>query len=117
MKKKSTTTKIVTYRKVGENLWFAQIEGKPGTKVQARTQVEAVGRRVIAKPRHLRLQIAELIEELEDEGVVDRAPDFFESVKEKITGIQETVDNSQHVTKAQQDALNNMESGVRRWIH
>lgn len=60
-KKQSTTIQIVTYRKRkdsrGESIWFAEIEGKPGTKVSGKTQVEVVGRLVIAKHRLLRLQI------------------------------------------------------------
>jgi hypothetical protein len=54
---KDATRVIVTHRKMGENLWFAQIKGKPGTKVSGKTQVEAVGRLVIAKHGRLRLQI------------------------------------------------------------
>ena len=55
---KNETRVIVTYRKMGENTWFAQLKGKPGTKVSGKTQVEAVGRLVIAKHGRLRLQIS-----------------------------------------------------------
>lgn len=57
-KKVDTTITIVTYRKAIDNIWFAQIKGKPGTKVSGKTQVEAVGRLVIAKHRHLGLVIS-----------------------------------------------------------
>ena len=56
-KAKSTIAQITTYRKTDKNEWFAEITGKPGTKVSGRSQVEAVGRLVIAKHRHLRLFI------------------------------------------------------------
>lgn len=56
-KKKSAIIQIITCRKTGDDRWFAQIEGKPGTKVSGKTQVEAVGRLVVAKHRYLHLQI------------------------------------------------------------
>ena len=56
-KAKSIAAQITTYRKTGRNEWFAEITGKPGTKLSGKTQVEAVGRLVIAKHRHLRLLI------------------------------------------------------------
>ena len=60
-KKPPTTTQLITYCKKGSagqvQEWFAQIAGKPGTKVSGKTQVEAVGRLVMAKHRHLRLQV------------------------------------------------------------
>jgi hypothetical protein len=62
-------------------------------------------------------RIADTIGELEDEGTVDKAPDFFESVKEKVTDIQETIDKRQQVTEKQQKALDNMEDAVNKWVH
>lgn len=56
-KKKMGLTEVTTYRKMGKPEWFAEIAGKPGTKVTGKTQVEAVGRLVMAKHRHLRLFI------------------------------------------------------------
>jgi len=56
-KKAAKPLVIETYRKVGENHWFAQLKGKPGTKVSGKTQVEAVGRLVVAKHRHLGLTV------------------------------------------------------------
>lgn len=46
----------------------------------------------------------------------ERAADFAESVDEKAASIKQTIQNSNHVTPAQRRALENMLSGVKRWI-
>jgi len=46
----------------------------------------------------------------------DRAADFGDSVSEKVYDMQAWIEDNNHVTAAQQDALDNMESGVERWL-
>lgn len=59
MKKRSSKSASVieTFRTIGKQLWFAQLQGKPQTKCRGKTQVEAVGRLIVAKHRLLRLDI------------------------------------------------------------
>jgi hypothetical protein len=54
---KNKRFEIVTYRRVQDQVWFAELAKKPGTKTSGRTQAEAVGRLVVAKHRHLLLDI------------------------------------------------------------
>lgn len=61
-------------------------------------------------------EIIRLIDEDVSERALDKASDFFEGVREKVADIEETITEHQHVTARQQQALDNMESGVRRWI-
>tara|TARA_Y100000310_G_scaffold117187_1_gene115936 strand:- start:534 stop:1004 length:471 start_codon:yes stop_codon:yes gene_type:complete len=42
--------------------------------------------------------------------------DFGDSVKEKVDGIQSTIVLNNWVTDAQQEALDNMQAGVERWL-
>ena len=60
--------------------------------------------------------IAELIDDDVPEAALDKAPEFFEDVREKVIEVQETIQESGTVTEAQQTALDNWEAGVRRWI-
>lgn len=48
--------------------------------------------------------------------VPERGEDFAYSVQQKVQEISETIEESERVTEAQQIALDNMESGVSRWI-
>jgi hypothetical protein len=52
------THTIKTFRKRDENKWFAEIPGKPQSRISGKTQVEAVGRLVIAKHRLLNIHIS-----------------------------------------------------------
>lgn len=61
-------------------------------------------------------RILETIDELEEDGVIDKAPEFFESVGEKIASMQGTIDRKQRVSEKQQEALDNMERGVNAWV-
>lgn len=59
-----------------------------------------------------------LVGEIEDlaEEVPDAGADFAESVLGKAQSIGETIEDRSHVTENQMAALENMESGLRRWI-
>jgi hypothetical protein len=46
----------------------------------------------------------------------DRAQDFGESVQEKVESIQAWIEDNERVSEAQQTALDNMESGIDRWL-
>lgn len=60
----------------------------------------------------------ELCEEILDSigDLPERAEDFASSVSEKVESIQEWIEENDHVTEAQMDALENMKSGVERWM-
>lgn len=45
----------------------------------------------------------------------DKAQDFAESVYEKAEGIKLTIEDRQHCTFKQQDALHNMLDGLAKW--
>ena len=45
-----------------------------------------------------------------------RAEDFTESVREKVQGIWGTIEVSEEVTENQQNALDNMEAGLDKWL-
>jgi hypothetical protein len=54
---------------------------------------------------------------LEDvENMPSRAEEFGESVSEKVSLIQEWVEENEHITDGQRDALERMEASVRRWL-
>lgn len=65
----------------------------------------------------------ELIETIQQtiEGLPERVQgkgaDFFESVMDKAKDIGETIERTDRVTVGQTKALENMLSGVRRWVH
>lgn len=46
----------------------------------------------------------------------DRAYDFGESIREKVEGIKQTIEERQCVTHGQWEALDNMKGGVERWL-
>ena len=58
-----------------------------------------------------------LVAEIESEAddVPERGEDFATSVVEKAKDIGSTIEENEHVTDAQQDALDNMMSGLQRW--
>jgi hypothetical protein len=56
-------------------------------------------------------EICELCEE-----VPERGEDFAISVYEKVKDIRDTIEKTNHVTDAQQQALDNMQAGVKAWI-
>ena len=56
-------------------------------------------------------EIADLVLDLPE-----RAADFAESVDEKARSIKQTIESQRRVTPAQRQALENMLSGVKRWI-
>ena len=60
------------------------------------------------------LNLVEKIEE-EAECVPERGEDFAASVLDKAKAIGATIDEREHVTEAQMDALKNMLSGLERW--
>lgn len=54
-----------------------------------------------------------ILDSLDD--LPERAEDFRESVKEKVSSIREWIEKNKEVTAAQLKALQNMEDGVARW--
>jgi len=46
----------------------------------------------------------------------DEAESFADSVRDKVTSIREWIRENEHVTPKQIEALDNMESGVGRWM-
>jgi hypothetical protein len=57
-------------------------------------------------------EITRMVEELQD-----RAFDFGASVEEKVYDIAEWIEENEHVTDAQLNALENMHGGVARWLN
>lgn len=55
----------------------------------------------------------EILAELAD--LPDRAADFSEGVEERVTSIQEWIEDNQHVTSNMEEALQNIMSGVLKW--
>lgn len=47
----------------------------------------------------------------------ERAEEFADSVRDKTENIQQWMEENDHATDAQITALENMESGVDRWLH
>ena len=62
------------------------------------------------------IEQCERILEMCDE-VPDRGEEFADGVRERTQSIFEWIEENRHVTDAQITALENMESGVSRWIH
>jgi len=60
-------------------------------------------------------RIVELIDEELPESALEKAPDFFESVKEKTLAINETVATTNRATSGQVRALKNMLGAVEAW--
>lgn len=61
-------------------------------------------------------EIVELIDEELPQKAWDTAPELFEDIREKVASVQETIQNSGEVTERQQNALDNWEDCVRKWI-
>lgn len=68
------------------------------------------------KARDQALAIQELIEEDVPDWAKDKAGDFFDDIWEKCHDVAETIERTMSVTQRQQQALNNWEDGVSRWI-
>lgn len=62
------------------------------------------------------LELCESILDSLDE-LPERAEDFAESVRDRTESIRDWIESHEDVTPAQQIALQNMESGVSRWLH
>lgn len=60
--------------------------------------------------------IVELIDDEVPERAWDVAADFFDDIRDKVVAVQETITQTNHVTEKQQQALDNWEAGVRKWI-
>jgi hypothetical protein len=42
---------------------------------------------------------------------------FYEGIKGKVLSIQDWVEENEHITDKQAQALENMHEGVRKWFH
>lgn len=67
---------------------------------------------------NLASEIEEVITEIAEEfpQKYDRGIEFFENVNDKAQSIAETISERGQVSNAQINALENMLSGVRRWL-
>lgn len=59
-------------------------------------------------------RILDLIEDA-PEWALDKAPDFFEDVGEKVADVCATIEKLGRVSDRQLNALNGWENGVRKW--
>jgi hypothetical protein len=59
----------------------------------------------------------ELAEEIQDEAeeLPERAEDFASSVTETATDMATWIEENEHVTEAQETALENMRAGITKW--
>lgn len=53
----------------------------------------------------------------EAETLPERAEDFAASVVEKLEDIAAWVEDNEHITEAQQTAVENMRAGIEKWLH
>lgn len=60
-------------------------------------------------------EVVDTIDDLPSE-VRDKAESFFESVRDSVIEVMETIERTERVTAKQQKALDSWEAGVRRWI-
>jgi hypothetical protein len=60
--------------------------------------------------------IATLIDEEVPDSAWDKAADFFESVKEGLLSMEETIRETDAVTPKQERAIKNWDESVRKWI-
>ena len=63
--------------------------------------------------------ISDLIDRIDDdvpEWAWDKAPEFFEDVKENATEVSATIEETQNVTPEQERAIRNWTDGVNKWI-
>lgn len=91
-----------------EELMSGRIHGEPAP----------AGRAPIPEPQaeeweEFVAEATDLLGTLDD--LPERASDFAEGVREKLTGMIEWATDKEHVTPAMQTALENMEAGVSRW--
>ncbi len=70
------------------------------------------------------VEALELVERIEstyeddvDERSKEKGEEFFNSVMEKARSIGETIEKTQRVSSAQTTALENILTGVRKWVH
>lgn len=61
-------------------------------------------------------EIVRLIDEDVPEWAWDKAPEFFEDIRQKAVDVGETITQTQRVSEKQASALENWEGGVRKWI-
>lgn len=61
-------------------------------------------------------EILRLIDEDIPGSAYDRGYEFFESVEEKVKSIRGSIEGTKRFTDNQKSALENMKSGVEKWI-
>lgn len=63
------------------------------------------------------MEIVRVIEEEIEEYTKVKHEDYFESVMDKARAIYKTIKNSNHASKGQRNALDNMLAGIKKWVH
>lgn len=67
------------------------------------------------------VELCEEIVALIDDEIPDyawnKAPEFFEDVRDGVMEVQGTIERTGRVSEGQEKALNNWKDGVSRWIH
>lgn len=61
--------------------------------------------------------LCDLIDDEVPEYALDKAPDFFESIREQASDMSETIERTQEVTEKQVTAIRNWREGVEKWIY
>lgn len=102
-----------------------QPKEKPAAKSAAKPTAKPVKPAKPSTPQTIDIPAAdgweEAIEQCEAillsvDDLPERAEDFGISIAEKVNDIKAWIEKNEHVTEAQQEALDNMESGVARWL-
>ena len=70
----------------------------------------------VERVKRLAQEIIEVIDDEVSDEAKDRAVGFFESVREKANEIEKTVTARAGYTVKQEQALENMLRGVRKWV-
>jgi len=61
-------------------------------------------------------RLIDAIDNLDDE-ILEKSPQYFESIRDKAAGILETIETTLRVTQGQQKAVDNIIEGFNKWMH
>lgn len=59
-------------------------------------------------------EIGDIMDQIDD--LPDQAQDFGGSVRETLQSIYDWIEENEHVTEAQEEAVDNISNGVSRWF-
>lgn len=110
--------KLTTIESLIERFRMLKVTGKEPAKPKRKpitVAMESDDTPTVAEAQEQIERIVEMCEQVGEYSSAD-AQEFAESVQEKAELIGITIEDRNHVTKKQAEALDNMESGISRWI-